>query len=71
MSSRNASGFRPGQTLNINRAPPRPAGTTPGVGAVAQAMLGSIAGMDRTGVQPIGRRYEMRGPSFGSRGAQW
>jgi hypothetical protein len=67
MSSRNASGFRPGQTLNINRAPPRPAGTRPSVGGVASGMLGSIAGQDRSGVQLVGRGNEMRAPSFGPR----
>ena len=65
MSSRNASGFRPGATLNINRAPPRPAGTTPGLGGVASGMLGSIAGQDRSML--VGRGHEMRAPSFGPR----
>lgn len=65
MSSRNASGFRPGATLNINRAPPRAPGTTPGLGGVASGMLSSIAGQDRSML--VGRGHEMRAPSFGPR----
>ena len=65
MSSRNASGFRPGASLNINSAPNRAPGNRPGVGGVASGMFGGIAGQDRSML--VGRGNEMRGPSFGSR----